>query len=674
MNWKMVFLLLLQGGSLSAFTISAYRRLRLLLKGTPSFKIDRFGTRIRELIVVGFLQKVLLREFLPGIMHILIFWGFLVLLFRTVSLTIYGFSPWLFHLLMGNPIGHAYLLLKEVFEVLVLLGIAIAFYRRLIERPARLTLSGEALFILGMIGALMLADFISDGAEFALLAGGYIESGPHVDFLIGAQAWAPVGSWVGGLLEGLPKGGLDVISAISYFLHISLVLAFLNYLPYGKHFHVITALPNVFLKELKPKGQLRHVPDIEKTIESGGTLGIDRVEAYPWKDLLDLYTCTECGRCQAACPAWATQKPLSPKKLAIAQRDHLYAKGKFLLSKDKDKTWEGPTLIGEEVVSKEVIWSCTACRNCEEVCPVEIQYVQRIADMRRYLTSMENDFPKELNLTFKGLENYGNPWSLPQQKRADWAEGLDVPLASQSPDFEILYWVGCAASYDDRSKKTAREFVKILKAAGVKFAILGPEESCTGDSARRLGNEFLFQMLAQQNIQTLNTYKVKKIVTACPHCFNTLANEYPQMGGNYEVVHSSVFIRDLIRQRKIKVGRGALDRIAYHDPCYLGRFNDYYNEPRELIRKTSLGKVLESERNRSNSFCCGAGGGRMWLEEHEPRVSTTRLEQLMKTDPKAIAVACPFCMTMFTDAAKAKGVEEKLVIKDVVELVAEAIK
>jgi len=482
-----------------------------------------------------------------------------------------------------------------------------------------------------------------------------------------------MGAWVGGLLGGLPRGGLEVISVIFYFLHISLVLAFLNYLPYGKHFHVITALPNVFLKELKPKGQLRHVPDIEKTIESGGTLGIDRVEAYPWKDLLDLYTCTECGRCQAACPAWATQKPLSPKKLAIAQRDHLYAKGKFLLSQDKDKTWEGPSLIGEEVVSKEVIWSCTACRNCEEVCPVEIQYVQRIADLRRHLTSMENDFPKELNLTFKGLENYGNPWSLPQQKRADWAQGLEVPLASQSPDFEVLYWVGCAASYDDRSKKTAREFVKILKTAGVKFAILGPEESCTGDSARRLGNEFLFQMLAQQNIQTLNTYKVKKIVTACPHCFNTLANEYPQMGGNYEVVHSSVFIRDLIRKGKLKVGRGTLDRIAYHDPCYLGRFNDHYDEPRELIRKTSSGKVLESERTKSNSFCCGAGGGRMWLEEHEPRMSTVRLEQLMKTDPKAIAVACPFCMTMFTDAAKAKGVEEKLPIKDVVELVAEAL-
>lgn len=673
MTWKALVLLLILIGSLAAFAVSAYRRLRLLLKGAPSYRIDRIGTRIRELIMVGFLQKVLLKELVPGTMHVMIFWGFMVLLFRTVSLTIYGFSPWLFHLLMGNPWGHAYLLLKELFEVLVLLGIGIAFYRRLIERPPRLTLSGEALFILGMIGSLMLCDFIYDGSEFALLARGYIGSVPQAAYLTGAQAWTPVGSFVSGLLGGLPRGALEVTSILFYFLHISIVLAFLNYLPYGKHFHVITALPNVFLKELKPKGQLRHVPDIEKIIESEGTIGIDRVEAYPWKDLLDLYTCTECGRCQASCPAWASEKPLSPKKLVIAQRDHLYAKGKVLLSKAKDKAWEGPTLISEEVVSKEVIWSCTACRNCEEVCPVEIQYVQRIADMRRYLTSMENDFPKELNATFKGLENYGNPWSLPQQKRGEWAEGLDVPLASRSPDFEVLYWVGCAASYDDRAKKTARAFVAILKAAGVRFAILGPEEVCTGDSARRLGNEFLFQMLAQQNIETFKNYKVRKIVTACPHCYNTLTHEYPQMGGTYDVAHSSVYIRDLIRQGKIKLSPGALDRVVYHDPCYLGRFNDHFDEPRELIRRTSQGKALEAQRSRSNSFCCGAGGGRMWLEEHEPRVSTVRLEQLMKTEPKAIAVACPYCMTMFTDAAKAKGVDEKLPIKDVVELVAEAL-
>lgn len=673
MNWIAVVLLLLLIGSLAAFAVSAYRRTRLLLKGAPSYRIDRIGTRLKELIVVGFLQRILLKEPLAGIMHVLIFWGFMVLLIRTVSLTVLGFSPWLFHFLMANPWGHAYLLLKDIFEVLVVIGIGIAFYRRLVERPPRLTFSGEALFILGMIGALMLSDFIYDGSEFALLGKGYIEFPDHVRYLIGAQAWTPVGSFVSGIITELPKGVLDVSSILFFFLHISIVLAFLNYLPYGKHFHVITALPNVFLRELKPKGQLRHVPEMEKIIESEGTIGIDRVEAYPWKDVLDLYTCTECGRCQASCPAWATEKPLSPKKVAMDQRDHLYAKGKFLLSKKNDKAWEGPSLIGEEVITKEVIWACTACRNCEEVCPVEIQFVQRIVDMRRYLTSMENDFPKELNATFKGMENYGNPWSLPQQKRGEWAEGLDVPLASQAPDFEVLYWVGCAASYDERAKKTARAFVKILKAAGVKFAILGPEETCTGDSARRLGNEFLFQMLAQQNIETFKNYHVKKIVTACPHCYNTLANEYPQMGGNYEVVHSSVFIRGLIQKGKIKVRPGMLDRVVYHDPCYLGRFNDHYDEPRELVHKTTQGKPLEPQRTRANSFCCGAGGGRMWLEEHEPRVNIARWEQLMKTEPKAVAVACPYCMTMFTDAAKAKGMEEKVPIRDVVELVAEAL-
>ncbi len=673
MIWKAFILSVLLLVSLAAFTWSMRRRIKLLKCGAPSFKIDRLGARFRELIVVGFLQKTVLREFLPGIMHVMIFFGFLVLLFRTLSLVSLGYSPGFFHALMGNPVGHLYLLIKEIFEILVVIGVGIAFYRRLIEKPERLTLSFEALVILGMIGGLMISDFLYDGTELALLNSGRLNDPAHAAFLASAQAWTPVGAWLGRLMSGGPEALLHGSSVLFFFLHISLVLAFLNYLPYGKHFHVITALPNVFLKELKPKGQLRHVPDLEKTVEADGTIGINRVEAYPWKDLLDLYTCTECGRCQDACPAWATEKPLSPKKLAMAQRDHLYAKQKFLLSKAKDKSWPGPELISDQVISKDVIWSCLSCRNCEEVCPVDIQYVQRIVDMRRYLTTMENTFPQELIATFRGMESAGNPWGLPQAERADWAKGLDVPLASETKDFDVLYWVGCTASYDTRSRQTARAMVKVLKAAGVKFAILGPEESCTGDSARRLGNEFLFQTLAQMNIETLNGYQVKKIVTACPHCFNTLANEYPQMGGNYQVAHSSVFIRDLIEQGKLKVSRTVAEGVVYHDPCYLGRFNDRYDEPRELIRKTASGPILEADRNRSNSFCCGAGGGRMWVEEHAPRVSVTRLDQLLKTNPKTVAVACPFCMNMIVDAAKTRGVEEKVAVKDVVELVADAL-
>jgi Fe-S oxidoreductase len=673
MIWKALLLSVLLATAIVAFAYSLMKRIRVLKLAGPSFRIDRFGERFRELIVVGFLQKTVLRELLPGIMHVLIFFGFLVLLFRTVSLVVLGYSPAAFHWLMGNPVGHLYLVIKEIFEILVLVGVAIAFYRRLIERPPRLTFSVQALLILAMIAALMVSDFLFDGAEFALWGGGHIGSTTHAGFLAGAWAWSPVGAWLGGSMSGVPVRGLEAISNVFFFLHITLVLVFLNYLPYGKHFHVITALPNVFLKELKPKGQLRHVPDMEKIIEADGVIGVNRVEGYPWKDVMDLYTCTECGRCQDACPAWATKKPLSPKKLAMAQRDHLYAKQEFLLSGDKDKKWSGPELISEAVVSKDVIWSCVSCRNCEEVCPVDIQYVQRIVDMRRYLATMENDYPKELISTFRGMENNGNPWGLPKQERAAWASGLDVPLASESKDFDVLYWVGCAASYDNRSRQTAKAFVKILKAAGVKFAILGPEESCTGDSARRLGNEYLFQMLAQQNIETLNGYSVKKIVTGCPHCFNTLANEYPQMGGQYEVVHSSVFVRDLVAQGKLKLARTVAQDVVYHDPCYLGRFNDRYDEPRELLSKTVSGPVLEAGRTRSNSFCCGAGGGRMWVEEHEPRVSTARLDQLLKTNPKTVAVACPFCMNMMVDAAKTRGVEEKIAVKDVIELVADAL-
>ena len=671
MNATSIALLVMLAGTLGAFAFSAYRRLQLLKTGAPCSAFDRVGPRLRELVVTGFLQKNLLREPLPGIMHLFIFWGFLVLLLRTASLVVYGFSPSIFHQLMGNPLGHAYLLTKDVFAVLVMLGIGIAIYRRVITRPSRLTFSGEALVILGTIGLIMLCDFLFDAAELALLAANPTDPSAHAAFLAGARSWTPVGAWLSRWLTGWSSGALEATATGSYFLHIGLILGFLNYLPYGKHFHIITSLPNVFLASQAPKGALRAMPDLEKTIEANGTLGVDKVEAYPWKDLLDLYSCTECGRCQAACPAWSTNKPLSPKKVVVGQRDHLYTKAQHLLSKEKDKVWNGPALISDGVISKDVIWACTACRNCEEVCPVRIQHVQRIIDMRRYLVSMENDFPKELNATFRGMESSGNPWGLPQQKRADWAQGLNVPLASAAPEFDVLYWVGCAASYDSRNQKTARALAQVLQAAGVKFAILGPEEACTGDSARRLGNEYLFQLLAQRNIEILNRYRVKKIVSACPHCCNTLANDYPQLGGHYEVVHSSVFLRELIHQGRLKLKAGALERIAYHDPCYLGRFNDRYREPRELIRLTSPGRLLEAERTGCNSFCCGAGGGRMWMEEHAPRINATRLEQLLETKPQAIAVACPFCMTMFTDANKDKAVGDQVQIKDVVELAAE---
>jgi Fe-S oxidoreductase len=435
---------------------------------------------------------------------------------------------------------------------------------------------------------------------------------------------------------------------------------------------VLTSLPNVFLSSLEPRGKLSKL-DLED--EDAEKFGTEDIQDLTWKQLLDGYTCTDCGRCTSVCPANNTGKVLSPRKIMMDIRARTMEFAPVLVEGSQEKHEElVERRLLEKRVSGEELWACTTCRACMEECPVMIEHVPAIIDMRRYLVLMESQFPSELTTTFKNLENNGSPWAFSQDSRADWAEGLDVRILSKlDKPVDVLYWVGCAGSYDARYQKVSRAMVKILQSAGVDFAILGTEEKCNGDPARRSGNEYLAQMLMMENVETLGKYEFKRILTSCPHCFNTLKNEYPDFEGNYEVVHHAEFIRELIQSGELKISKTNRNKIAFHDSCYLGRYNDIYDAPREILSRTGS-SVLEMERTRDRGFCCGAGGGRMFMEETVgKRVNVERTEEALRTHPDTIATACPFCMTMLTDGAKALDEDEKVRISDVAEVVSELI-
>jgi Fe-S oxidoreductase len=748
-------------GLVGAFVMRARRRLALLRVGKPTWesRTDRVGERLAAVWDLAFAQRKLRYYWLAGVAHQLIFLGFGVLLLRTLVLWGRGFDPTfnLFVLgpepVLGVPLGEIYGGIKDVFALLVLTGTSVFVYLRAVKREKRMTLSGEGLLILGIIATMMLADLLYDGATLVLAsrfasecqngaAGAACESMATLIAPLGPphepsfSIFEPGGSLVSVLVSGIPSGPLAWLAQAGFWTHSTLVLVFLNILPYSKHFHIITAIPNVFLEDLTPRGRLRPLAtntealmaQVEKATEGTDLLaarvGYARIDHFTWKDILDLYTCTECGRCSDNCPAFTTGKLLSPKQFTLDLRNHLYAREDVLTEKGGAAASKSAGANGDDaganggdaatksdeasaasidsasasgsngstdssvqaslqpvdlvpnVIHPDVLWACTTCRACEEQCPVSISYVDKIVQMRRNLVVIKGEFPQELAKPFEGMEVNGNPWNLSRMDRAAWAEGLDIPTFAEKPATKVLFWVGCAASYDDRAKKVARATARLLKEDGVDFWILAEEESCSGDPARRAGNEYLFSMLAEANAATLNGYKEKggivQIITTCPHCFNTLSNEYPDFGAKFEVIHHSEYLLGLLAEKKLVPTKPVRGRVAYHDSCYLGRYNDVYEPPREILRRIEGLEVVEVEHfNRNKGLCCGAGGGQMWMEEqNKNRVNVKRTLQLIDTGATTLATACPFCMTMVHDGIKTQSQEEAIKNLDVVEMLA----
>jgi Fe-S oxidoreductase len=620
-----------------AGTLFARRALfltRLVRAAKPLDRRDDIAGRVRNEATIVLGQRKLFQRLVPGLVHALIFWGFIVLFPTIVMATVGAIDrdwsiPWL------GAQGW-FMAAVDVFVLMVLTGVVAAAWIRKVVRPARFEGSHlrEADFILAMIALVVLTLL---GWHASRIAAGLNEWPAHASFL---------SSWVSGAIPA-PR----VLERVFVWAHVVVILTFLAYLPHSKHLHIATAGINVYFSRTRRRGRLEplrfDLPDDEIRFGAG------TIADLTWKEMVDSFSCTECGRCQDVCPAYATGKQLSPKLLIMGIRDQVFAEGANLLAGGELSP------IAGNGVPEEMIWDCVTCGACVHECPVSIEHVDHIVDLRRDLVMMQSSFPQEAETMLRDVERVGNPWGKPQGDRASWAEDLGVRVLAEGEDPpEVLYWVGCAAAYDERARVAAESTAKLLQKAGVDFAILGAREACTGDPARRMGNEYVFQQYAQQNIATLNDARVTKIVASCPHCLNSLGNEYPDFGGRYEVMHHTQLLAELVRDGKLqpKAGEG---EITYHDSCYLARHNDVRDEPRELV--ASVGKPIEMSRNRERTFCCGAGGAHMWMEERGTPINEERVREAAETGAETLAVACPFCTVMLDDGVRSMGKQLRVV-------------
>jgi len=674
------------GYAVYLFAHLVYSRVMFIKLGKkPNLKEDT-QQRIHEFMINVFGQKKLLKDPKSGIMHIIMFYGFIILQFGAIELIIKGFVKG-----FEYPIGEAhkyFSLSQEITTFLVLAAVVYAFYRRYIEKLNRLKRGLKSGLVIIFLSCLMVSILLSLAFEHLWLGNSEI------------SAYAPISSMIASCLAGIDTAAAGFLFYLFWWFHLLILLSFMVYVPQSKHAHLLFAPVNVYLRDTKPVGKLTSINFEDETQES---YGVGKIEDFRQNQLIDLYACVECGRCTNMCPASGTGKTLSPMDLIVKMRDHLTEKGAAITARTpwmprfahpgtgvtaiaaeheevaaaaESLTKESVSLIGD-VITEEELWACTTCRNCEDQCPVANEHVEKIVDMRRYLVLTEGSMPHEATRYFQNIERQSNPWGINRKERVKWrdaCEDISIPTVDETEEFEYLFFVGSMGSFDNRSQRIAQAFARIMNTAGVKFAILGNEERNSGDTARRMGNEFLFQQLCQENIANFQAYNVKKIVTIDPHAYNTFKHEYPEFGLEAEVYHHTEVIYQLIKDGRIKPTKEVNERIAYHDSCYIGRYNQIYDLPREILKSIPGVQVLEMDRNREDSMCCGAGGGMMWLEETQgKRVNIERTEQALSLHPTTIGSNCPYCLTMLSDGTKAKEVEEQVKTLDIAEIVEKSL-
>jgi Fe-S oxidoreductase/nitrate reductase gamma subunit len=639
-GWAQFALYALSVVALGVFALGLWQRAALWLEGKPEVRWDRVPERLRFLLRHGLLQARILTQRYPGVMHALMLWGFLALLLGTILATIdYDITTRL-------PGGLAFKLLRGPFYLGYELVLDL-FGRRFVVRPRRIDPTPDFAWALSLLLAINVTGFVMEACRLAVVQPWW-------------APWSPVGFGLGQafLAAGLDEPALRGLHLTIWIVHFIISFLFIALIPHSYFVHLITTPLNTFLVKLTPPGALTPIENIEEA----ESLGVSKLEEFSWKRRLDFDACTMCGRCQDVCPAFLAGTPLSPKRVILKLRGLMHhGNGRPIHGTDPDQ------------VSPTELWACTTCMACVEACPAFIDIVDTIVDLRRYLALSEGALPGTAGTSLQNMQRAGNPWGLAGADRLAWAEGMDVPRLQEGVEVEYLYWVGCSASYDRRNQAIARAVVKILKAAGVSFAVMS-EEKCNGDAARRLGEEYLYQTLAQENVGNLNRYRFRKVIAPCPHCFNTIGREYRQFGGQYEVVHHSVVIAQLLREGKLQLTRSRDELLTYHDSCYLGRYNGVFDAPRESLQAIPGLRVIEMPRSRNKGLCCGGGGGHMWMEiRGERRVNEIRVEEALSTQATTVGTACPFCLAMVDLGRKVAGAEDKIAVKDIAELVAEAL-
>lgn len=641
--------------ALAVFAFFLTRRIQYLRLGRSEARLDHLGRRTAGFLFLVLGQKKLFKEKV-GIIHFVIFWGFIVIAIGTLQIIGEGLHAGFSLPLLGD--NRFFYLLVDVFSALVLVAVLVAAYIRYVARSSRLAPSLEAAVILSLIFALIVSELIYSGFSYALEAS-------HSHSLAFATKAAARMASAGGSSASAMELGKDIL----WWLHVLLLLGFLVYIPISKHMHLLACPVNEFLRNLKPRGAQINPLDLES--EEVEEFGVSRVEGFTRKQLLDLYACAECGRCQDNCPAYLSGKSLSPMLLMTKLKDHLIERGETLRRGLQGSAEEASaqSMIGD-VISEDEIWACTTCYSCQEQCPVSNEHVNKIIDMRRSLVMDLGAFPQEAMLACRNVEKNSNPWGVGSHTRGDWAKESNAAIAHAGSPGEYLFWVGCAGSFDDRNIKVTRAIAEIMHRAGVTFSVLGTKEKCCGDPMRRIGNEYLFQTLAQENVETLNSLGITRIVTYCPHCLNTLKNEYPAFGGNYEVIHYTALLAELLDRGRLKLADDpGRSRVAYHDSCYVGRYQGDYVTPRRVLQAMPGVTLLEARRNKGKSFCCGAGGGRMWMEEPaDQRVNEVRVGQLLEKAPEIIGVNCPYCLTMMEDGLGSVDHSETVRVMDLAEI------